>query len=763
MKNIFTFLLLLLSCSGILAQTECTVKIVHAANKSLPPSYTFKTDPQIEGAKYYWSFGDNTISDSPSPTHTFKIGDTYQVQVKVTGPDGKGCYGALKTVFEGGNTTTATVLFGKGKVVDKSATAGCGLMIVLENGTYLIPVEMALNFPLKAGQYVELAYELLKDKPSTCPPGVMAKINKISEIVQTVCNVPISFTKNSTSPASYTFKTAEQPAGAKYLWYFGDQGTSSEATPTVTFNANGTYSITLKVTDAAGKTCSNLLRTAFEGKTSQVLSAKGKVKKLALAGCDLVISLENGTTLIPAKMTTDFQLKEGQYVEFTYEKLGEKITNCNEGFEAKIITIKEISTTPQCKAYFTAIKSNETANRKITFTNLSVGELKECLWNFGDNTTSTATSTTHEYAVTGEYKVCLIISTTSGCKSDYCMIVKVGTATSTSTECKFDLVIKPKQATPNAFLFYAVSPVEIKTWKWNFGDGKTSDAKNPEHTYEKTGTYEVACIITTAAGCTETRTIKHTVLAAPLSPCKGAINLLLFDPTNNLCNGKATVKLLDENAAEIANVKYIWSDGRTGNAVENLCPDKPYTVQAIIDGVCQKNTSFTLLSKPIWRASTINGQNNFTVVEPKEGVQYEWNFGNGTTLKGSEVNYNFEKDGVYNVKLTVTSGSDFSEFSQQVVVLKSITGVDIINKSEVQIFPNPVKEMLNINFGNPVQNKLFIEINSISGQKTYSQQLFNEGFNKTSINVQTLKPGVYFIRITDGLHLIAERKFLKIN
>lgn len=762
MKSIFTFLLLFLSCSGIMAQTECTVKIVYSLNKSLPPSYTFNTDPKTEGAKYYWSFGDNTISDSPTPTHTFKIGDTYQVQVKVTGPDGKGCYGSLKTVFEGGTTTTTTVLSGKGKVVDKSATAGCGLMILLENGTYLIPAEMALSFALKAGQYVELTYELLKDKPSTCPPGVMAKINKIAEIVQTVCNIPITFTKSNNVVGTYTFKTAEQPAGTKYLWYFGDQGTSSEASPTFTFNTNGTYSITLKVTDAAGKTCTTVLRNAFEGKTSPVLSAKGKIKKLALAGCDLVISLENGTTLIPAKMTTDFQLKDGLYVELTYEKLGEKITSCNEGFEAKILSIKEISTAPQCKAYFTAVKSSETSLKKFTFTNLSVGDLRECLWNFGDNTTSTATSTTHEYAATGEYKVCLIISTVSGCKSDYCMTVKVGTTT-TTTECKFDLVIKPKEATPNSFLFYAVSPVEIKTWKWNFGDGKTSDAKNPEHAYEKTGTYEVSCTITTVAGCTETRTIKHTVLAAPLVTCKGAFSLLLFDPTNNMCNGKATVKLLDENAVEIANVKYTWSDGRTGNTLENLCPDKPYTVQAIIEGICQKNTSFTLLSKPVWRASTINGQNSFTVIEPKEGIMYEWNFGNGTTLNGAEVNYDFEKDGVYNVKLTATSGSDFSQFSQQVVVLKSITGTDIINKSEVQIFPNPVKEMLKINFGNPVLNKLLIEINSISGQKVYSQQLNNEGFNQASINVQGLKPGIYFIRISDGLHLIAERKFVKTN
>ncbi|MBV5312675.1 MAG: PKD domain-containing protein [Prolixibacteraceae bacterium] len=760
MKSSLTFLLLLLSFSGLFAQSNCTVKIVFAMNKTMPPSYTFKTDPQPDGAKYSWVFGDNTVSDSPSPTHTFKVGDTYPIMVKVLGADGKICYGEVKTRFEGG-TSTPTILSGKGKVVDKTATAGCGLMIALENGTFLIPAEMIPNFTLKAGQYLELAYEILKDKPSTCPPGIMVRIQKIAEIVQTICNVPISFTKNNVSPVSYTFKTAEQPAGSKYYWYFGDQGTSSDASPSFTFSTSGTYTITLKVLDATGKSCANTLKTAFEGKASPVLTAKGKVKKIALAGCDLVISLENGTTLIPAKIVPEFVLKDGQYVEITYEKLGQKTTNCNEGFEGKILTIKEIVTTPSCKAYFTAtnqIWSDPAMMKKVVFANQSTGDIKECLWNFGDNTTSTELKPIHEYAAFGEYKVCLVITTLSGCKSDYCTTVKVA---QTPTECNFDLVIKPKPETTNTFLFYALSSSEIKTWNWKFGDGKTSDAKNPEHVYEKTGTYEVTCTITTAAGCTATRTTKYTVLTSPLTTCKGAVSLLLFDPTDNQCNGKATIKLLDENAKEIANVSYLWSDGRTGTSIENLCPDKTYSVQAIIEGVCQKNTSFTMLSKPVWRASVLNGQSNFTVIAPKEGVEYEWSFGDGIKLKGAEVTYDFATDGIYNITLKAVSGSDSSEYSQQVVVMKSVTGTNIINKSELEIYPNPVKEMLKINFGNPVEGNLNIEIMNIAGQRAFAQQLKTDGLNQATINVQHLKSGIYFLRLTNGKYLITDRKFIK--
>lgn len=764
MKNSLTFLLVLFTFSGLFGQTDCKVKIVYSMNKSLPPGYIFKTDPQTEGAKYYWSFGDNTISDSPSPTHTYKLTDTYAVTVKVTGKDGKICYGELKERFEGGTNTTTTIITGKGIVKDMSTTTGCGLVIIMGNGTVLVPAEVVPNFVLKEGQYLEVAYELLKDKPSTCPSGLMAKISRISEIIQTtVCKIPITFTKSTTTPPIYTFKTETQPEGSTYSWTFGDGGTSALAAPTHSFKTTGSYLINLKVVKD-NKVCYGEMKETFVGESNPVLSGRGKVKKLAATtGCDLVIALETGTTLNPAKMATDFQLKEGQYIEFTYEKFTEKVTTCKEGTDVKILTIKEIPTTPECKAYFTATNklwSDPAMMKKMVFANLSTGDIKECLWNFGDNITSTELRPTHEYAAFGEYKVCLSITTMAGCKSDYCAVIKVE-GMPVVTGCKFDLVVKPKPETPNTFLFYAISLAEIKTWSWSFGDGQKSDSKNPEHAYEKTGTYEVSCTITTAAGCTETRNIRHTVLAAPLKTCAGAINLILYDPTENKCNGKATVKLLDETGTEISNVKYLWSDGRTTSTVESLCPDKPYTVQAIIENVCQKNTSFTLLSKPIWRASTINGQNNFTVISPKEGVNYEWDFGDGKVLTGAEINYNFEKDGVYEVKLKALVGGDFSEYTQQVVVMNSITGTDMINQSEFKIYPNPVKEMLRVNFGNPIEGNLLIEIMNIAGQRVYSQLLNADGFSHAGVNVQQLRSGIYFLRLTNGTHLITDRKFIK--
>jgi PKD repeat protein len=168
-----------------------------------------------------------------------------------------------------------------------------------------------------------------------------------------------------------------------------------------------------------------------------------------------------------------------------------------------------------------------------------------------------------------------------------------------------------------------------------------------------------------------------------------------------------------------------------------------------------------MLSKPAWRVTTANGQSNFSVISPKDGIAYEWDFGNGMVIKGTEINYNFENDGIYNVTLKAVSGGDFSENTQQIEVLKSVTSIQNIEKPQLEVYPNPVKNILKINFGNPVEGTIHVEIMNIDGQRTYSQQITTDGFSQTAINVQHLKPGIYFLRVINESKPFADLKFIK--
>ena len=740
----------------------CTVIISSTVNSSVyPRTVAFKTDRVIDTAsKYLWTFSDGQTSDNPTPTKYFKETKSYSVSIKITNGT-LVCDGKYGFNYEIGTPPVQTIT-AKGKVLSIGTTP-CATTITLDNGTTAIASVTVPTFAYKVGQYVELSYELMPAGTATCTgiSGVPVKITKISEIVvTTVCKVPITFTKSTTIPPVYTFKTEAQPDGTTYSWTFGDGGTASTTTPTHTYKVSGSYLINLRVVKN-NTICYGELTETFVGETNPPLSGKGTVKINTGTSCTS-IALATGGTLIPQIMATNFAFRDGQQVEFTYEKLTTKVSSCD-GTDIKVLTIKEIPVTTECKAYFTSTRVEQANPKKIVFTNMSVGEISELSWNFGDNTpVSTDLKPIHEYAAAGEYKVCLIIKTKAGCTSYYCMSVKIENPI-TTTGCKFDIVVKPKAGTANTFLFSTVSQVDMKTLKWSFGDTKTSDAKTPEHTYENTGTYEITCVVTTALGCTETRTIKQTVLGTPATTCSYGVNLILYDATN-LCNGRAYVRLLDDKLAAItANVRYLWSDGSALGERTDLCPDKTYTVQVSLENNCQKNVSFTLLSKPLWKTSSINGTTNFSVIDPKEGANYEWDFGNGNVQTGNTVNYNFATDGTYEVKLKAAIGTDFAESAQQLVVANSVTEAKIINKSEPKVYPNPANEMLMINFGDAVESKLIISIMDISGKQVYSQVLDIEGFNQAGINIQQLRSGIYFIHISDNQNLKVVRKFIKSN
>jgi PKD repeat protein len=57
----------------------------------------------------------------------------------------------------------------------------------------------------------------------------------------------------------------------------------------------------------------------------------------------------------------------------------------------------------------------------------------------------------------------------------------------------------------NSTAFYdnssAVLPDSVVSWSWNFGDGTNSAVKNPQHTYQSPGTYNVSLTVISAAGC----------------------------------------------------------------------------------------------------------------------------------------------------------------------------------------------------------------------------------------------------------------------
>ena len=134
----------------------------------------------------------------------------------------------------------------------------------------------------------------------------------------------------------------------------------------------------------------------------------------------------------------------------------------------------------------------------VAFTDVSIGLPTDWAWSFGDGGTSTLQNPTHVYTLPGTYDVALTVTNVAGSdtltRTDYIHVTVP--------------MIEPGiQAHPLA----GGSPLSvnftdgstgfgISGWFWDFGDGFTSTAQNPQHLYTAAGSYTVGLTVTDQAG-----------------------------------------------------------------------------------------------------------------------------------------------------------------------------------------------------------------------------------------------------------------------
>jgi PKD repeat protein len=163
----------------------------------------------------------------------------------------------------------------------------------------------------------------------------------------------------------------------------------------------------------------------------------------------------------------------------------------------------------------------------VQFTDLSTGGPTAWSWSFGDGGTSTSQNPQHTYTTPGTYTVNLTATNEYGSdyelKTDYITVYSPVTA-------QFTANVTGGTA-PLAVQFTDLSGGRPTSWHWDFGDGNTSTAQNPQHTYTTAGTHTVTLTASHPYDSdTETKTAYITV--AVLQPFPG-LTLIPRDLTGN--------------------------------------------------------------------------------------------------------------------------------------------------------------------------------------------------------------------------------------
>jgi len=121
----------------------------------------------------------------------------------------------------------------------------------------------------------------------------------------------------------------------------------------------------------------------------------------------------------------------------------------------------------------------------------------------------------------------------------------------------------------------------ITSRSWNFGDGQTSTATNPSHTFASAGTYPVALTVSDNGGAQSTTTVNVTVTAAGDGPANVIINEVLANEAGSNTAGEA-VEIVNIGGTAISIADWTVRDGssvrHTFAAGTTLQPGKAITV-----------------------------------------------------------------------------------------------------------------------------------------------------------------------------------------
>lgn len=139
------------------------------------------------------------------------------------------------------------------------------------------------------------------------------------------------------------------------------------------------------------------------------------------------------------------------------------------------------------------------------------GTITGYVWAFGDDTSGSGETVSHDYGEEGTYEVRLAVTDDADAVSSLTHSVQVTQAPANqSPTAAFEHVC---EGTTCSFDASASNDPDgsIASWNWELGDEETADGEQVEHTYAAAGTYEVRLTVMDGAGTSDSQTDSVTV------------------------------------------------------------------------------------------------------------------------------------------------------------------------------------------------------------------------------------------------------------
>ena len=611
---------------------------------------------------WQWDLGNGSSSSLQNPGVIYNTPGIYTVKLVVQGANGKDSvtkanyiqvYDKPVPAFTSSLTQGCTPL---PVVFTSTSTAGSGTLqtYVWDFGDGAISNDVTPTHTYTQPGSYSITLNLVNSY------GCSASLQKSSlvTVASTTAAFNYTYTSACAPPAVVTFTNQTVATGTPvYQWSFGDGSTSTDASPVHQYVQSGTYNCTLIANVPGG--CSDTIT-----KSISIGIIQPGFSTPAVACVNTPLSFTNTSSPLPLSVTWNFgdgQTDTAINPVHTYLATGNYTVSMNANFGSCTQTInKPISILSRPSAAFSIVGSGTYCQTPATvqFTNNTVNATGY-QWFFGDGTSTTTQNPTHTYTDTGHYTITLVAFNANGCSDTlvqqnlvYILPPHIVSLTATpSRACSPALV----QMQP---LVLSADP--ISTWQWNFGDGATSSAMNPSHTYTTAGSFTVSLTVTTQSGCIATLS---TVAADTIDNAPVAA----FIASNTNACAYDIIAFTDQSTGYITSWQWDFGDGGANtlqNPKHKYTDSGYFTVTLIItNNGCSdtlRKTNYIHIKPPVANFTAgynCQTRNSRSFMDNSIGATaWYWDFGDGTTSTEQNPVHTYAQPGQYIVRDSVVNG-----------------------------------------------------------------------------------------------------------
>lgn len=471
----------------------------------------------------------------------------------------------------------------------------------------------------------------------------------VTQVVTVVTLPAAGFSASNTSgcaPLTVQYTDTSSANTTSWFWTFegGNPATSDEQNPTVVYNQQGSFDVTLTVSNAAGDdtvsftdfvVVDDVPATAF---TSVVVDLTATFTNASTNANSYFWDFGDGNTSTEENPVHTYA-QDGIYTV--------TLTATNACGDNTTTGTVNLLTPPT--AGFSADVNSGCAPLTVTFSDESSSNTMEWLWDFPGGTPSSSTeqNPTVVYNTPGIYPVSLTVSNDGGENTltldDFIVVLGTPTAAFDASTNLLDLTLVNNSSNADSY-------------SWDFGDGNTSTEETPAHSYAAEGNYTV--VLTATNACGSVTAMQNVEVVLP--PTAG----FTADPETGCA--PLTVQFNDASSSNVTSWEWTFDGGIPATSTEQnpvVVFENPdfYSVTLTVTNSAGSDTQtnnffISALSQPlaafdyVLNGLVLNLTNNSQIAD-----SYFWDFGDGNTSTEENPQHIYLEDGTYVVTLTATN------------------------------------------------------------------------------------------------------------